>query len=209
MNEDDRRMIYNTQNQKTTEELVEIWQTNDRVEWVDETFEIIEQILLDRLGELPPQNEAVLEHVEIKEDHGSEEDAIIGKHVAPDQAPAYYQPRQVLRLVKWINQAAIISLIAIFIVQLYSLPNNHEVFLSYFKFKQSQFMGFLAWFLAFGVYFIATGLTAGLTFFALKSLGWVLKILMEMEFRSRGLNLQQSLATEVLEKEPGRAEGEG
>ena len=40
---------------KETEELLEIWSDNDRLEWSDEAFEAIRVILLERLGEVPPQ----------------------------------------------------------------------------------------------------------------------------------------------------------
>ncbi len=40
---------------RETEDLLEIWITNDREEWTDEAFSAIQIILLDRLGEIPPQ----------------------------------------------------------------------------------------------------------------------------------------------------------
>jgi hypothetical protein len=207
MNEDDRRTIYNTQNQKTTEELVEIWRTNDRVEWTDEAFDAIKEILLERLGELPPQNEAVQEHIEVEEDHEFEEDAILGQFVDPDNAPAFYQPRQVLRLEKWIQRAAVASVIAVVITNFFSVDSLQTTILSYFRGSSSLYI--VSWLLAIVAYLIFSGLQAVVTFFALKALGWVLKILMEMEFRSRGVNLQQSLASEGKGLEKGMVEGEG
>ncbi len=41
---------------KETEELLDIWQSGDNDEWDDSVFEIIKDILLDRLGDLPPQS---------------------------------------------------------------------------------------------------------------------------------------------------------
>jgi tetratricopeptide (TPR) repeat protein len=38
---------------RDTEDLLEIWQENDKEQWVDEVFEIIKDILLERLGEIP------------------------------------------------------------------------------------------------------------------------------------------------------------
>jgi hypothetical protein len=40
---------------KETDELLEIWSENDRLEWSDEAFDIIHGILLERLGDVPPQ----------------------------------------------------------------------------------------------------------------------------------------------------------
>lgn len=54
---------------KETEELLEIWQNDDTEEWDEIVFEIIKEILLDRLGYLPPQSfktqiSRILERVE-------------------------------------------------------------------------------------------------------------------------------------------------
>ncbi len=40
---------------KTTEELVEIWQMNDRNEWSPEAFQVVKELLIERLGTLPKQ----------------------------------------------------------------------------------------------------------------------------------------------------------
>ncbi len=42
---------------KSTEELLKIWEENDRIEWTEETFEAIKKILLERGETLPPQKE--------------------------------------------------------------------------------------------------------------------------------------------------------
>jgi hypothetical protein len=49
--------IYNEQNLKSTEDLLAIWQANDRSEWSDEAFAAIQKILLERLGSIPPKPE--------------------------------------------------------------------------------------------------------------------------------------------------------
>ena len=41
---------------RSTEDLLEVWKQNNRHEWTDEVFEVISQILLDRLGTVPPQD---------------------------------------------------------------------------------------------------------------------------------------------------------
>jgi len=55
MVDDLRKHIYNNLNLRETEDLLEIWQKRNIDEWREEVFEIIEQILLGRLGNLPPQ----------------------------------------------------------------------------------------------------------------------------------------------------------
>jgi hypothetical protein len=41
--------------QKEPEELLEIWKQNDREQWTDVAFGVIEEILMERLGTVPPQ----------------------------------------------------------------------------------------------------------------------------------------------------------
>src|SRR5688572_18652885 len=74
MSDDFRRQVYNSLILKETDELLEIWEKNDRTDWSEFAFESIREILLERLGEVPPQNEPVYEHVaqEMEDDDLSE-----------------------------------------------------------------------------------------------------------------------------------------
>jgi len=58
MNDDYRNEVFSMLILKDTEQLVEIWQKNDRSAWSEVAFEVIEEILLNRLGSLPPQERA-------------------------------------------------------------------------------------------------------------------------------------------------------
>jgi HEAT repeat protein len=64
MNDDFRNQVFETLNQKETDDLVDIWKKNDRVEWSEVTFDVVREILQNRLGEIPKQNEPILEYVE-------------------------------------------------------------------------------------------------------------------------------------------------
>ncbi len=64
MSDDFRKQIYNNLKLKETDELMEIWKINDRVERSELAFDVIREILQQRLGEIPPQGEPVYEHVE-------------------------------------------------------------------------------------------------------------------------------------------------
>jgi len=55
-----RDEIYASQNQKATDELLDIWRTNNRLEWSDSTFDVIQEILKDRGVDIPRQNEPIL-----------------------------------------------------------------------------------------------------------------------------------------------------
>jgi hypothetical protein len=47
--------VYQSMKLKETDELLELWSENDRTEWSDDAFEAIHSILLQRLGNVPPQ----------------------------------------------------------------------------------------------------------------------------------------------------------
>jgi len=51
-----RKQIYDNLNLRETEDLLEIWQAANTDEWAEGTFEIIREILLERLGSVPPQS---------------------------------------------------------------------------------------------------------------------------------------------------------
>jgi hypothetical protein len=55
MNDDLRSQIHNSMSLKETSELINIWQRHNLNEWSDLAFEVVENILRERLGELPPQ----------------------------------------------------------------------------------------------------------------------------------------------------------
>ncbi|KPL76887.1 hypothetical protein ADN00_09805 [Ornatilinea apprima] len=56
MNEQRRQQIQNNLTFKATDELLEIWQSGDASEWEAGVFDIIAEILQERLGALPPQS---------------------------------------------------------------------------------------------------------------------------------------------------------
>ena len=66
MSDDLRKQIYLNFRRRETEELLEIWRTNDRYEWSEMTFDVIREILQERQVELPPQGEPVYEAHKLK-----------------------------------------------------------------------------------------------------------------------------------------------
>ncbi len=63
---------------KETDELLQIWKTNDRDAWSDEAFSAVEKILEQRLGTVPPQAEDA-EDRQREEDIKIEEEDKTGK----------------------------------------------------------------------------------------------------------------------------------
>lgn len=181
MNSNLHQQIYNNLNLKETDELVEIWQKNDRVEWTDDTFNIIRAILQERLAEIPPQNEPILEHSDLTED----KDALEDERISQDEnMPAFYDPQHVLWLEKWLYRAAIASIVVSIVLAALELPRTQKIVWSYFS---GDFNGDLAvWLISIVIFIFSVGLQSLILYFPLQALGAVLKILMEMEFNSRG-----------------------
>src|SRR6266487_6353628 len=98
MNNELRNQIYNELNLREIEDLLKIWQKNDRVEWSDEAFAIIKEILQNRGMEVPKQDEPINEYgeeeMEVENyDFSDEELKIIGD----DNPPDFYDPFEVLK----------------------------------------------------------------------------------------------------------------
>jgi hypothetical protein len=58
-----REQVYASLSQQPTDVLIEIWQSNNRVEWTDVALEVVREILQERSVELPPQGEPATEAV--------------------------------------------------------------------------------------------------------------------------------------------------
>ncbi len=59
MDQEWKDQIRSSMQEKDTQELISIWQQNDRAEWSHEAFAVIREILVQRTGELPAQGPAV------------------------------------------------------------------------------------------------------------------------------------------------------
>ncbi|MFZ5888988.1 MAG: hypothetical protein ACOYYF_16190 [Chloroflexota bacterium] len=178
-----RKQIYNNFKSKETDELVEIWQKNDRTKWSEDAFSVIQEILQERLGELPPQNAPILEH-EDTECENDEDKTDFVFLMDDENLPEFYNPYEVLQLENWLNKAAVASIVASVVSSLIVLPQAHRIILSYFMGDTSK--NFIAWLITVVFFIFGVGLQSIIIYFPLKALGSILKILMEMEFNSRG-----------------------
>ncbi len=55
MSDELRTQIYNSLLLRDTEDLLEIWQSANTDEWSEDVFDILKEILFERLGDVPPQ----------------------------------------------------------------------------------------------------------------------------------------------------------
>jgi len=142
-------------------------------------FDAIQEILKERLGQLPEQNEIAFEHIE------DEAEELEDQTDDREETPAFYQPHEVLWLNRWLDRAAIASIVVVFIGNLLELQSTQRIIHQYFMGNMEA--NALAWLLAVVALTIIVGVQGGLYYFGFKALGYILKILMEMEFNSRGI----------------------
>ena len=180
MSDDSRQQIYDTLSQEDTEKLIGFWQHNNRAEWNDQAFEVMAEILHSRSVELPVQNEPVYKITEIEAEQADLEE---GENERT--GPVFYDPQAVLSLEAWLNRAAGAGAAIAAIMSALTLPNMQGTISSIFP---SVLPGSIVADLgAVIISLLAAALQGGIIFFPLKALATLLKILMEMEFNSRGV----------------------
>ena len=178
-----REQIYNRMNLKETDELLEIWQSNHRFEWSDEAFGVVNEILKERGVEIPAQNEPIYEQIEEdtdQKDYGFTEEEL--RIIDDANPPAFYDPFEVLQLVRWIEYATKAVVIVVALYNLVRLPTFIDMIRPFF-FKNPN--SFVVYFIAFVAMALNALIGIAITTVILKTLSHILKILLEMEFRSR------------------------
>ncbi|HMZ06894.1 MAG TPA: hypothetical protein PK078_04685 [Anaerolineales bacterium] len=174
--------IHSNLNIRNTEELIEIWKTNDHVEWSDLTFEVLEEILKERLGTLPEQNPPILEKETNEELEAWEVNILDSK-----EQPKLYDTLEVIDLIDNINKVAKVAAVIYLVAALLS----SYAFEAFYKGVISTSSTMEEWMAVLGnlVTVIAyAAINAAFVYFPLKALTHILRILMEMEFNSRKTN---------------------
>ena len=181
MSENLHEQIRKTMELKETDELLDIWQTNNRLEWSDETFDVIKDVLLGRREEIPEQDEPVYE---IEEEEGLDDDLEDWevKALDADNQPEFYNVVDVILLKKRVNMTAKAAIVVYLLVGLTTIP--------FYAFYVTQFFGNpelapVAYVIAFVISMLSATLSLAVIYFPIKALTHILRILMEMEFRSR------------------------
>jgi hypothetical protein len=173
MNKNLRQRIYNNLVIKNDEDLIAIWKKNDRAEWTNTTFDLIEEILLDRLGKLPAQDPPFTAY---------SKESSCQKYPIGEE-PVLYSPRKVYRFQKWLDQAAIVIIILSIIFNFTDFyRENIQIRAHYYN---DDIWKITAGIITFFFTSCKNGIVCILYFFAFKGLSVLLGILMEMEFASR------------------------
>lgn len=177
------KQIYDRMNLKETEELLEIWQSNDRFEWSDEAFDAINEVLIERGVKIPEQGEPVYEHIEEDTDDKdykfSKEEL---KIIDDENPPTFYDPYEVLLLTKRLDWMVKAMIVFAAVYNILNFPTSKGVAQGFLIRDPNSIF----------VYVIATlitilniGISIIVVYVPLKALSRILRILMEMEFRSR------------------------
>ena len=181
MSENLREQIRKTMELKETDELLDIWQANNRLEWSNETFDVIKDVLLGRREEIPEQDEPVYE---IEEEEGLDDDLEDWEVNALDaeNQPEFYNVVDVILLKKRVNMTAKAAIVVYLLVGLTTIP--------FYAFYVTQFFGNpelvpVAYVIAFVISMLSATLSVAVIYLPLKALTHILRILMEMEFNSR------------------------
>jgi len=180
-----KEQVYKNMKLKETDELLEIWRKNDRVEWSDIAFVVIKEILMERLGEFPLQDEPIFEYA----DEEDIDDGTYGftdlelKIIDDENPPEFYNPFEVLKISNWIEKAALASVVIAAVLGFTQLPKTQGIIMSYFYGNPS--LGFLATIIAIVTVVVGILFQIVIMYFPLRALSHLLKILMQMEFNSR------------------------
>jgi hypothetical protein len=182
MSDDLRNQIRNNLDLKDPDELLEIWETNNRAEWSDTAFDVLREILQQRMGEVPPQNEPTFEIEEdVPDDQANDLEDWKADLLNREDQPELYKTKDVLNLIENINKIAIGVVVIYVLLWLLNLQFIRVLFQGT-MFTSADFMQSLPNML---FTFLYTILIVAIIYFPLKALALILRILMEMEFNSR------------------------
>ena len=178
MNAEFQNQLYKRFDAKETDELIEIWITNDHVEWSELTFDVVEEILKKRIQELPSQNEPVLEY----DDDDDDLEGWEVKLLDDENQPELYDTLEVLAVKDQINKVVKAVVFVRVFLGVWSTQLFQEIILSRRMPTMDNIDGLLLDFL-FNA--LVVGVNIAIVYFPLKALAHILRILMEMEFNSR------------------------
>lgn len=184
-----RNQLYQNLNQKDTDELLEIWRDNDLTQWTNTAFEVIYEILQERIGEVPAQSEPIYKHEQkITNEKEPDENILSAIILARENPPVFYRPQQVLKIYKWLNYAAIVAVAITAISGLLQSPNTQRLVVSFFVNNYSlnfETWSLISWGITLIIVVMGIVLQGIIIYFPLKVLAYILKVLMEMEFDSQ------------------------
>lgn len=179
MSENLREQIRNSLSQKEIYELLDIWKTNDRLEWSDTAFDVLREILRERIGRLPPQDEPVLNRKGPAKEKFLEDWEV--KLLEEANQPDFYHPQRVLELRDHINKVAKGAIVVYVALALLDI-NFVRSFIQQIPFSYTELLQSFPYTM---INILIIGAQLAMVYFPLKALSHILRILMQMEFNSR------------------------
>ncbi|HSB02084.1 MAG TPA: hypothetical protein VLE49_15650 [Anaerolineales bacterium] len=182
-----REQIHDNMNLKETDELLEIWQNNHRFEWSDDAFEVIKDVLKERGVDIPEQDEPLYKAEEETSDEETSDDDELeeweAKALDDENQPDFYDALEVIMLKDNINKVAKAAIVVYALQSLLTFPWFSQMVASYFRDDQAFLP--LIYPISFVLVVLGAAISIAIVYFPLKALAHILRILMEMEFRSR------------------------
>lgn len=166
-----REIVYSNLNLKSTEELVEIWKQKNKEEWTELALEIVEEILITRLGEIPDQ-------IMLFQENSENDDQHIKLELS--DTPEFYNPKDVIMVEKWLIRASNALILLITINSLFNYKSYYSMASA--MLENNNVTGH---YIAVFMIIILLAINAAIIFFPMRGIGFVLKILMQIEFNSR------------------------
>jgi hypothetical protein len=180
MSEELREQIRNNFNLKDIYELLEIWKTNNRVEWSDMAFDVLREMLREKIREVPLQDKPIFEHEEAVQHNSSLEDWE-EKLLANEDQPELYNLAEVITFRRNVNRL----IIAAAIVYTLIAALNSQPLRMYFEGGTPSISDIMVFTPDTFIIVLAVLLQIAFIYFPFKAVTHILRILMEMEFNSR------------------------
>ncbi len=176
-----REEIRNNLKLKDIYELLEIWRINNRVVWSDTTFEVLRELLEERIGEVPPQDEPILENKEDFEEKDNRLEEWETRLLNDENQPGLYNTLDVLKLRHNVNKVAIAAIVVYLLLALLNFSFIRMLFQGIVLSPSEIVKSFPD--MMFTIFSVSFQIV--ITIIPLKALVQILRILMQMEFNSR------------------------
>lgn len=170
--------------QKDLYELLAIWRSNNRTMWSDTAFEVLHEVLKERIREIPPQNDPILADEELIEEVYGENDGLEEwelKLLGSEDQPELYDPIQTIVLRRNVDRL----IVAVIVVYVLLAILNFQPVRMYFQGVSLSINDVEITVSNMVTTTLGTAVKIAFVYFPLKALSHILRILMEMEFNSR------------------------
>ena len=175
MADNEREIIHGNLDLLETDELVKHWLKHDENEWMPIAFEVMGEILIGRLGELPTPDYQFDEPILPEQPKRKTLQEL--KSLVSDNDPVFYDPYKLGVFIRWLNRV-------LYLLILFSTLQFSFYCWPFFEGLKEVKFDSSFWFL-FRDELISLVIKVLVYFFVLKTITFVLKVLKEMEFNSR------------------------